>query len=140
MIEDLDVFGILSQHQVIDGLIALESVGLIISKNNEYFTINKQTDNDKKTCKSKNEFYIYVMKNLRNGFYKIGISHNPTTREKTLQSEEPEIELLFYSKGSYKHEKQLHQTFIEKRVRGEWFSLDDNDIENIKSYLGSLYE
>ena len=76
------------------------------------------------------------MKNLRNGFYKIGISSNPGVREKTLQSQEPEIELLFYSEGSYEDERTLHEIFVEKRVRGEWFSLDERDIDFIKRYRG----
>ena len=32
-------------------------------------------------------------------------------------------------------EKELHQIFKEKRIRGEWFKLDKEDIIIIKKYL-----
>ena len=44
--------------------------------------------------KSKNESYIYLIYNKRNGYYKIGKSHNPKFREKTLQSQEHEIKII----------------------------------------------
>lgn len=28
-------------------------------------------------------------------------------------------------------EKELHETFSDKRIRGEWFDLSDDDIQNI---------
>ena len=37
---------------------------------------------------------IYLMFNSRNGYTKIGRSINPKLREKTLQGEEPEIEMI----------------------------------------------
>lgn len=37
---------------------------------------------------------MYIMKNLRNGYHKIGHSCHPEHREKTLQSEEPEGALM----------------------------------------------
>ncbi|MEN8230506.1 MAG: GIY-YIG nuclease family protein [Bacteroidota bacterium] len=33
------------------------------------------------------------------------------------------------------HEKRLHKLFISKRIRGGWFALDYDDIEEIDSYL-----
>lgn len=76
---------------------------------------------------------VYLMKNLKNGNVKIGISEDPRYREKTLNSEEPDIELLtsklFNSReNALKIEKMLHLQFSEYRVRGEWFSLDPEDI------------
>ena len=78
------------------------------------------------------------MKNLRNSYVKIGYSNNPIIREKTLQSEEPEIQILFYHKATFKDEKFLHNHFDSKRLRGEWFNLNENDLRFIENYLKNL--
>lgn len=72
--------------------------------------------------------YIYLMTNKRNGYTKIGWSQNPQVREGTLQSEEPEVELLHTFTGSTDDEKALHKAFEKKRIRGEWFNLSESDI------------
>ena len=80
--------------------------------------------------------YVYLMNDTTNNYYKIGISNQPKYREKTLQSEKPTIELII-SKGfpsrqiAYSIEKALHNTFKDKNVRGEWFNLNTNDVEEI---------
>jgi len=80
--------------------------------------------------------YVYLMHDTLNNFYKIGISNQPVWREKTLQSEKPSIELLaaksFISrKIASAFEKALHATFIEERIRGEWFQLVPDDINDL---------
>lgn len=72
--------------------------------------------------------FVYLMKNTRNGYYKIGRSDNPKFREKTLQSEEPEVELLHVWPGTKLIEEGLHAEFSSCRVRGEWFNLEDSDL------------
>ena len=57
----------------------------------------------------------------------------PTEREATLLSQKSSIELLFFFSGTIKQEKILHQVFEDKWVRGEWFSLTEDDLEFIKS-------
>lgn len=84
--------------------------------------------------------YVYLMHDTSNGFYKIGISNKPKYREKTLQSEKPTIELITAKKFPVRKiaesiEKSLHQVYSEKRLRGEWFELNKNDIENITESL-----
>lgn len=81
--------------------------------------------------------WVYLMKDLRNGFYKIGESAVPQYREKTLQSEQPLIELVEAWSGTTDDEKHLHRCFAEKRIRGEWFRLNDSDIEEIEKYFFS---
>ncbi len=84
--------------------------------------------------------FVYLMKDNINGAYKIGISNSPEYREKTLQSEKPSIELI-ESKQFQKRriaesfEKLLHEYFKNKRIRGEWFQLDNNDIIDLKLIL-----
>ena len=78
---------------------------------------------------------VYVMIDHNTGFYKIGRSKNPLRRERTLQSEKPTVDLLFYDDGSMADEKHLHKSYMNKRVRGEWFDLDINDLRNIGNYF-----
>lgn len=76
--------------------------------------------------------FVYVMQNRRNGLFKIGFSKNPSFREKTLQSEEPEVEMIFAYKGSIEIEKKIHDRYSKKRIRGEWFSLREEDLASIE--------
>ena len=47
--------------------------------------------------KKSNEIcYVYLMIDLSNNHYKIGISNKPEYREKTLQSEKPSIEMISF--------------------------------------------
>lgn len=78
--------------------------------------------------------HIYLMRNNRNGLTKIGKSIAPKFREKTLQSEEPEISIIFISHlCGESAETNLHEKFSEKRIRGEWFNLNSEDIDFIKN-------
>jgi len=84
--------------------------------------------------------HVYLMIDTTNNFHKIGISGNPKYREKTLQSEKPTIELIcskeFPSRTIAENlEKTLHNSFGAKRIRGEWFELTNNDVEQIKQTL-----
>lgn len=71
----------------------------------------------------------YLMYNHRNRYVKIGKSNNPSFREKTLQSEEPEVSLLAIS--PLLSERDLHRIFSSKRLRGEWFALSLTDLERL---------
>lgn len=84
--------------------------------------------------------YVYLMKDISNDYFKIGISNKPNYREKTLQSEKPTIELIIAKRFPIRKiaesiEKALHTAYAEKRLRGEWFDLSINDIEHIKATL-----
>lgn len=74
----------------------------------------------------KMEQKTYIMIDRNTNYYKIGKSLNPLKREKTLQSEKPTIELLFVCDNNV--EKVIHKEYNEKRIRGEWFDLKENDI------------
>ncbi len=80
--------------------------------------------------------YVYLMKDISNGYYKIGISNTPEYREKTLQSEKPTIELLASKKYPTRKiaeaiESALHTAYSQQRLRGEWFNLNDTDVAAI---------
>jgi hypothetical protein len=75
---------------------------------------------------------IYIMRNERNGLIKIGQSVNPSARERTLQGEDPQNVMLFHFAAEALVEQILHEQFNQLRVRGEWFRLTDEHIEEIR--------
>lgn len=84
------------------------------------------------------ENFIYLMLNKRNDYIKIGKSKRPSFREKTLQADEPDIELITFWKAPSTIEKELHKRFEVKRQRGEWFALNFNDLKQIKEIMDKL--
>lgn len=92
---------------------------------------DRQREKEKNKPQKDNRTNIYLMRNTRNGYTKIGHSFNPEFREKTLQSEEPEIDLMLYFPGTTEDETELHLDFHRNRIRGEWFNLSQNDIQKI---------
>lgn len=102
--------------------------------------IEKKSDNNfnfknASINKSKHRNYVYIMLNKSNGYYKIGRSINPIYREKTLQAEEPDVVLIKKWIASAEIEKTLHLKYKLKRIRGEWFALEDKDLEEINSFM-----
>ncbi len=92
--------------------------------------INPKQKSSTKDC------YLYLMQNLKNGYHKIGISIEPIYREKTLQSEEPNISTVktrkFMNRKIAKEiETELHKKYDHKKVRGEWFDLNQIELEEI---------
>ena len=103
---------------------------IIVTRERKIF-FNTQNDKIKKP-KITN---IYLMQNKRNKYVKIGQSKNVKYRERTLQSEEPEIELIFSIRTYDIFEQHLHDKYSSYNVRGEWFNLQDDHIETIKKFL-----
>ena len=84
--------------------------------------------------------YTYLMKDETTGYYKIGMSKDPTFREKTLLGDRPTITLLCKKsfptrKDARYHENILHQRYKHQNTRGEWFCLSEEDVMNIRYYL-----
>lgn len=84
--------------------------------------------------------YVYLMNDEANGYYKIGMSNDPTYREGTLQSEKPTIKLVASHKYPTRKiasaiEAALHNVYKDNHVRGEWYRLDTNDVLAIKETL-----
>jgi len=61
---------------------------------------------------------LYLIKNERTGFYKIGISMRILDRFKTLQAEDPLLKLsaMWENLGSW--EKYWHEYFSDFRLKG----------------------
>jgi hypothetical protein len=64
--------------------------------------------------------------------YKIGYTRRPIEKRikeiKTGNGSDIYLVDSFMSKWGTKIESQMHRTFILKKINGEWFDLDDNDI------------
>lgn len=88
----------------------------------------KETETQQKQKEWRNSF-CYLMVDDATGYVKIGRSVNPKARERTLQSEKPTIRMLHYFEKN--HERELHELYREKRIRGEWFDLKENEITKI---------
>lgn len=109
----------------------------VIRENVSLVELDKQ---DNKVISTNNSCYVYLMIDTINNFHKIGISNNPKYREHTLQSDKPTIELLCAKEYPSRDiataiESSLHKVYAPKRIRGEWFNLEEADIENIKQTL-----
>ena len=77
--------------------------------------------------------YLYVMYDER--FYKIGCSDKPESRLKQVKTSNPTVKILlsFQTDSAEVLEHSLHNKFEIKNIGGEWFTLNDADIEWIKT-------
>lgn len=85
---------------------------------------------------------VYLLTN-NNGQYKIGITkYNAKRRIKNLQTGNGDvIEVVseFQSKFNNKIETALHNRYGTKRLKGEWFELEKEDIQNFISECQTLH-
>jgi prophage antirepressor-like protein len=77
--------------------------------------------------------YVYVLHNRQTNEYKIGKSGDIPTRQKSLHSVEPNIYVyLKLAMQSARHaslwERTLQIEFESKRLHGEWFKLNEQDL------------
>lgn len=98
--------------------------------------LNCQMSNWKSTPKEKPKGHIYIME--CGGKYKIGVSKDIERRRKQLDNKPFPVTIIYKSpliKNVYDIEKEIHSVYDEKRIAGEWFELNNNDIEAIKIYV-----
>jgi hypothetical protein len=104
-----------------------------IDELNEFIDLLKEEINEYTKDKVVNQKVIdrktYIIKDSNTGLYKIGFSNDPLKREKTLQSEKPLIKII--KVFDYNIEKILHNEYKDFRVRGEWFDLNNIQINYI---------
>lgn len=82
--------------------------------------------------------FVYLMRDTSLDYHKIGFSTNPRFRERTLQAQKPTIQIEHCWKGTWRIEQDLHEKFMHKRIRGEWFHLTPEDITEIMSFFQTL--
>ena len=88
---------------------------------------------------SESNSFIYIVK--CHEFYKIGIASHIDNRLNSLQCGNPyQLEIVYAVRcpEAKVAEQTLHICFEDKRVRGEWFLLNDNDIIDIKKTIDEL--
>jgi len=85
--------------------------------------------------------YVYIVRCTMQGhenLHKIGMTRG--LKERMISFKQfpfkPELVLSAYSDDARKIERRLHKMYAAKRVYGEWFQLDSDDLENIKTVLG----
>jgi hypothetical protein len=86
--------------------------------------------------------YVYLLKAVSpENHYKIGLSSKPTKRIETLNVKLPfpitpiHVAYVDDMRGT---ESLLHERYASKRVRGEWFCLEDSDVTEIIEFLGGV--
>ena len=70
--------------------------------------------------------FVYLIRSLEEGYFKIGVSKNPKKRLKQLQTgNSSELELLgeYSSEYAHKIEKTLHNMHTHSKKEGEWFDI-----------------
>lgn len=92
----------------------------------------------KETQEQEMPSFVYLLKNSATDMIKIGKSDNPERRKRTLSSYEGSLETIALyefpsSKKAYSFEKWMHNKFKKQRKVGEWFFLDEKDVETIDS-------
>lgn len=93
-----------------------------------------------------NMSYVYILKtNYKEFGYKIGKSNNPIDRGSTIGLSMPfETEIIKnYKIKTQQHallqERALHELFAHKNIKGEWFDLTDEDLEDIDRIIKGEY-
>jgi len=93
--------------------------------------INKPFDGDKDGFL----YVLYLRDSAGEYFYKIGLAKDLKRRVKEHQTSSPfkiYIAISYYVEDMREEEKELHNIFDDKRILGEWFSLNKKDLEKIK--------
>jgi len=83
--------------------------------------------------------HVYLMHHGLSNVWKIGRSVDPSARERTLQHADPQITMLWSVEEEGGLESWLHDKFKDKRLRGEWFELLEEDVEWIQNKAVEAY-
>ena len=107
-----------------------EKLNLIINEcfqfDSNYFWSDQLIKHIESTEIKEQDLKTYIMHDGYSKLYKIGKSINPSNREKTLLGQIPLLELIMICDQNI--EKEMHQLFSSKRIRGEWFKLVESDL------------
>ena len=115
--------------RVVSGLIDMHNN--LVSENNRLKSTNKELARRLRLAKGWG--FVYIFKGA--DYYKIGYSNRPPRRMIDISPKLPFSLRLICSietNNAIALEAKLHQQFADKRLRGEWFSLNECDISAIK--------
>lgn len=86
-----------------------------------------------------NERFVYIMKDLDTGYFKIGVSDNPYKRLLNVSNPIHPVVLIHYAAGDEVLESSLHDALKDFCVGGEWFSLDDETLARVFTHFMPPY-
>lgn len=84
---------------------------------------------------------VYLLKESESNYYKIGISKNPSARIKQLQTGSAgkiSLSKTYASEYASKIESTLHRRYTDSRIRGEWFTLTERQVNSFISECEKL--
>ena len=85
--------------------------------------------------------FVYVMKCLSTGLFKIGRAIAIPHRVKTVQSMSAgHLVLVYQAHGGSELESRLHKEFSHRRDHGEWFSLSEVELLRLADLMGTSGE
>ena len=84
--------------------------------------------------------YLYLIRSLQLGGYKIGITTSPKTRFKALAVGTKAELIGYWSLGAYRElEKQLHTEYKDQRIpQSEWFDLTGEQVASVIQAVTSI--
>lgn len=85
--------------------------------------------------------YVYLIEDIDNNRYKIGVTKNLKSRLKNLQTgNSNQIKLIYSFETEYpfRLEKMLHNRFNEFHYHNEWYDLDEESIKNFLNLCNEL--
>lgn len=96
----------------------------------------KRTEQRRMTAREHRSGFVYLFSS-ENGLYKIGRAVNPSRRFRQLWTLSP-IDVYsvctIATSDMYETECQLHRRFLDKRVKGEWYRLNSEDVKFILDF------
>lgn len=103
-----------------------------------YLTVRKRLIDGSHFGESISGTWTYIIvDDGKEGEYKIGISKNPKGRIKDFFTARPFCRLLMLHKCNL--ERMLHKKYEHKRISGEWFKLDEEDLNDLICDYGFRY-
>lgn len=124
-------------RQTASDLLAESYISEIIDR--EMLDKNRYVGNINKRTRVVSEC-VYLIQ-AANGLVKIGIAGDVHKRLNSLNTASPvELSIIFYfkPKDAAITENYLHGVFMDRRVKGEWFNLSNEDIDWIKENCDSF--
>lgn len=115
----------------------------IIRKKIGFFTVtyNKKEEQKRLLEKEKNEMFYYIIKDLDNNRYKLGVTKNIKNRMINIKTNcSKGIELILSEKilHAFKKEADIKNKLKKYKHHGEWFELDDEIIQFITIYIKEI--
>jgi len=111
---------------------------------NENYLVRKKSRRNQAAIKAMEILipgYVYIIGSTDLGWFKIGISREKNLKKRLIGIErylpfKIDFSISFLSKRCNKEEKILHRKFKEYRIKGEWFKLNLDHLDEVKKYFG----